>query len=60
MKYLLSALAATAMAGTAFAEPLKLTPADPQPSDLSPGLAVSYAYGSVSYTHLTLPTIYSV
>ena len=46
MKYLLSALAATAMAGTAFAEPLKLTPADPQPSDLSPGLAVSYAYGS--------------
>lgn len=48
MKYLMSALAVTAFAGSAFAEPLKLSPADPQPNaaDLSPGLAVSYAFGS--------------
>ena len=32
----------------AFADPLTLTPADPQPTeaDLTPGLAVSYAYGA--------------
>ena len=48
MKFLLSATAAIALAGAAFAEPIKLTPADPQPStdDLTPGLAVSYAFGS--------------
>ena len=36
------------VAGTAFGAPLKLTPADPQPTeaDLSPGLAVSYAFGA--------------
>lgn len=34
------------LAGPAFAAPLTLTPADPQPdaSDLAPGLAVKYAY----------------
>lgn len=48
MKNVLSALALTALAGAAFAEPIKLTPADPQPNagDLTPGLAVSYAFGS--------------
>jgi hypothetical protein len=34
-------------AGTVWAGPLKLEPADPQPVDLKPGLAVSYAKASV-------------
>jgi hypothetical protein len=43
------ALAAACVAGLsamAFAAPLKLTPADPQPSGLKPGLSVRYAYPS--------------
>jgi len=36
-------LAAVLAAGTAFAAPLKLKPASPQPSGLKPGLAVKYA-----------------
>ncbi|MEL7133211.1 MAG: PA14 domain-containing protein [Pseudomonadota bacterium] len=41
-----AALAATALtlATTTFAAPLKLEPANPQPSGLKPGLAVEYAY----------------
>ncbi len=41
-----AALAATAimLATATFAAPLKLTPANPQPSGLKPGLAVKYAY----------------
>ena len=31
-------------AGASLAAPLKLTPADPQPSGLQPGLSVRYAY----------------
>lgn len=48
MKFMLNATLATLLASAAFAEPIKLTPADPQPSaaDLKPGLAVSYAFGS--------------
>ncbi len=44
-----AAIAATFFATAAFAEPLALTLADPQPAadDLIPGLAVSYAYESV-------------
>ncbi len=43
-----STIAAALLASTALAEPLKLTPADPQPDEaaLNPGLAVSYAFGS--------------
>ena len=40
-------LAALLAATTATAEPLKLEPADPQPSDLKQGLAVKYAKASV-------------
>ncbi len=42
-----STIAAVLLASTALAEPLKLTPADPQPdaAELTPGLAVSYAFG---------------
>lgn len=36
--------AALLMAGAAAAAPLKLTPANPQPKGLKPGLTVSYAY----------------
>ena len=41
-----TALIALLSAGSVFAAPLTLTPADPQPDDgdLSPGLAVKYAY----------------
>ena len=46
MKYLLSAAVAAGVSSAAFADPITLSPADPQPSDLSPGLAVSYAYGA--------------
>lgn len=40
---LASLLAAVLAAGTAFAGPKKLEPANPQPSGLKPGLAVKYA-----------------
>ncbi|MEL7100540.1 MAG: PA14 domain-containing protein [Pseudomonadota bacterium] len=40
-------VAALLLAAPAIAAPLKLEPADPQPSALSPGLAVSYAQASV-------------
>ena len=40
-------LAACLSAGAVWAAPLKLEPADPQPADLKPGLAVSYAAASV-------------
>lgn len=43
MKYLVLA-AGVCFATSLPAEVLKLTPADPQPESLSPGLAVSYAY----------------
>jgi len=44
-----AAIAASFLAVAAHAEPLALTPADPQPDadDLTPGLAVSYAYEGV-------------
>lgn len=38
------AAAAVLVATAAFAAPLKLTPANPQPSGLKPGLSVKYAY----------------
>ena len=41
-----AALIGVIFAGTSVAAPLKLTPADPQPSDLQPGLMVRYAYPS--------------
>lgn len=45
MKTILSACLASAFLATAaFAGPLKLTPASPQPSSLKPGLSVKYAY----------------
>ncbi|MBY6057769.1 hypothetical protein KUV26_06755 [Leisingera daeponensis] len=47
MKILMKAAAAaalTVLAAAAGAAPLKLTPANPQPSGLKPGLAVVYAY----------------
>lgn len=34
----------TCLASTLWSAPLELTPADPQPGDLNPGLAVRYAY----------------
>ena len=40
------ALIGVICASASLAEPLKLTPADPQPSDLQPGLSVRYAYPS--------------
>ncbi len=46
MKPLFNLALIAAMDAPAFAEPVKLTPADPQPTDLTPGLAVSYAYGA--------------
>ena len=47
MKRLISAVAiAMIAAGPALAGPLKLKPANPQPSGLTQGLAVSYAYPS--------------
>ena len=44
-----TAVAASFLAVAAHAEPIMLKPADPQPAadDLTPGLAVSYAYESV-------------
>lgn len=39
-------LAVLAMTGAAWADPVKLTPANPQPSGLTQGLAVSYGFGS--------------
>ena len=41
-------ICAVFLAGTALADPIKLAPADPQPSeaDLAPGLAVAYAFGA--------------
>jgi hypothetical protein len=39
-----AAVITTCVAVTAFAAPLKLTPADPQPSGLKEGLAVNYAF----------------
>ena len=49
MNIFTTAIAASFLAVAAYAEPLTLTPADPQPDagDLAPGLAVSYAYKSV-------------
>lgn len=45
MKAILSAAAAGLMcAAAAAAAPFKLMPADPQPSDVKPGLSVAYAY----------------
>ncbi|MGB3245422.1 MAG: hypothetical protein WBB25_12880 [Sulfitobacter sp.] len=44
MKHVVSTALATLICGAAFAEPIKLTPADPQPEGLNPGLAVSYTY----------------
>lgn len=46
MKKTLAVLAAAivVLAGAAAAAPLKLTPADPQPRGLKPGLSVRYAY----------------
>jgi hypothetical protein len=41
---LTAALAAALLAGAAWAGPLKLEPANPQPSGLKPGLAVKYAF----------------
>lgn len=48
IKYATLGLCATLLASTAFAAPVKLTPANPQPSEasLAPGLAVSYAFGA--------------
>lgn len=44
-KYMIAVLAgALGCAQMALAAPLKLEPADPQPSNLKPGLAVQYAY----------------
>jgi len=40
-------LTALLLAVPAFAAPLELTPADPQPTNLKPGLAVSYAKANV-------------
>lgn len=44
LRTLTAALAVTLIAGAALAAPLKLQPANPQPSGLQPGLAVKYAY----------------
>ena len=47
MKLMMKAAAVaalTVLAAAAGAAPLKLTPANPQPSGLKPGLAVTYAY----------------
>lgn len=46
LKYLVTTAVAAVIGTAAFAAPLKLTPADPQPTNLSDGLAVSYAYGA--------------
>lgn len=45
MKFLVTTTFAALLASTAFAQPLKLTPADPQPGGLKSGLAVDYAFG---------------
>lgn len=44
VKYLISAAAIVMVATPAFAAPLALQPADPQPTEITEGLAVSYAY----------------
>ncbi|MEM8655921.1 MAG: PA14 domain-containing protein [Pseudomonadota bacterium] len=44
LKTLAASAATVVLATAAFAAPLKLQPADPQPSGLAPGLAVKYAY----------------
>lgn len=45
MKFALTAaLVALVCAGSALAAPLKLSPANPQPSGVKPGLSVTYAY----------------
>jgi hypothetical protein len=44
LKTACAAVITTSVAVTAFAAPLKLTPADPQPSGLKEGLAVKYAF----------------
>lgn len=44
MKLILSILTMTCLSLPAWAAPLELTPANPQPSGLSAGLAVRYAY----------------
>ena len=44
LKTALVAAAAIMLATASLAAPLKLKPADPQPSGLKSGLAVSYAY----------------
>jgi len=41
---ILTTLVALLVAGTSWAAPLQLSPADPQPSGLQQGLAVEYAY----------------
>lgn len=41
-----AALAATLIAGAAFAAPIKVKPANPQPTGLKQGLAVKYATGN--------------
>ena len=46
MKLVVSTTLAALISSAAFAEAIKLTPADPQPKGLTPGLAVSYAYGA--------------
>jgi len=46
MKYLTLPFLASTLATAAFAEPLVLTPADPQPTEINAGLAVSYATGA--------------
>ncbi|WP_415404331.1 PA14 domain-containing protein [Tateyamaria sp. SN3-11] len=47
MKTALAAATTLLVATTAFAAPLKLEPADPQPTDLKQGLGVSYYFDSV-------------
>ena len=44
LKIVAAAAAMALVTTTAFAAPLKLEPADPQPSGLKSGLAVKYAY----------------
>ena len=46
LRLLTTTLLSVALASAAFAEPLTLTPADPQPTGLQAGLAVSYASGA--------------
>ena len=44
MKHLIMATTVAIIAAPAFSAPLVLTPSDPQPAEITEGLAVSYAY----------------